>query len=166
MNKTLKTILAKEVLLNKHLLFGKLTPSITRKRRNELWETIRQKLLDNGAEEMTVQHLRDQVWGNLKRATTAKYQRSCQSGAAGVEFEEYENLVLDAIGRESLEPLSLPDVPPSFAQPKLHTVTLNLDTIPIIFQDDASSTEGYIYYFLNVVAVRSKISFVVENVSC
>ena len=139
---TLKAILAKEVLDNKIVLLGSLGGNITRNLRVATWEAIRQKLLDHGAEDMTVKHLRDQLWGNLRRAVSAKYQKSCQSGAAGVKFKRHEKLVLDAICRKNLEPLGVPDVPPNFSQPTLHTVTLDLDSVPFVYQDDDESSDA------------------------
>ena len=139
MNKTLKLILAKAVLKNKHMLIGKFTSGATRSKRLATWAKIRQKLLDNGAEDTTVENLRDQIWGNLRRTVSVKYQNSLQSGAAGVDFEVYEERVLDAVGRDTLQLLPVPDVPPSFSKNSLHTVTVDLADVPIIFEDDEPS---------------------------
>ncbi len=81
LSKDHKLFLAKEVYQQKHILFGKLSPTITRNRRTEVWEAIRQKLLDRGAIVENAEYLRDQDWGNLRRGVVARYFKFSKSGA-------------------------------------------------------------------------------------
>ena len=118
LTKDQKLVLAKEVLIRKKVLFGKFSPTITRKLRNAAWEDIRQKLLDMGATVENTEVLRDNDWGNLRRCVVQKFTKSMKSGEGGSELTELDNIVLDTIGRESsnVKALAVQDIVPNFTK--------------------------------------------------
>ena len=140
LSKELKLILASEVAKQKHILFGKLSPMVTRTKRNGIWEEIRQKLLDRGANIPNAELLRDQDWGNLRRTVVARYTKSKKSGEGGGNLTDLDIAVLDIIGRESssLNALNIPDIKPSFAELSNEgdVTQINLEEVEFIIQDD------------------------------
>ena len=140
LSKELKLLLASKVAKQKHILFGKLSPMVTPTKRNGIWEEIRQKLLDRGANIPNAELLRDQDWGNLRRTVVARYTKSKKSGEGGGNLTDLDIAVLDIIGRESssLNALNIPDVKPSFAELSNEgdVTQINLEEVEFIIQDD------------------------------
>jgi len=97
----------------KEVLFAKFSVSVTRKAKIEAWESIRQRLLENGADEAeaTVAQLRDVIWPNLKRCATVKASDEAKTGAPGGKITQIEEAVLNVLGREFalLKPVDVMD---------------------------------------------------------
>lgn len=82
----------KDVLLRK---FG--SPGVTKKKKEQVWESIRQELLDLGADLPNLKTLRDTEWNNLRRATLKRYVESQKHGTCLTEIDE---IIMDSIGRD------------------------------------------------------------------
>ena len=169
LSRELKLLLASEVAKQKHILFGKLSPMVTRTKRNGIWEEIRQKLLDRGANIPNAELLRDQDWGNLRRTVVARYTKSKKSGEGGGNLTDLDIAVLDIIGRESssLNALNIPDVKPSFAELSNEgdVTQINLEEVEFIIQDDNGFSNLGTFYnlFLNLIAFYSVIGSMAPN---
>lgn len=84
-------------------LFGRFSSSITSKHKQEVWNTITQKAIDQGLilANKDAKYLRDVFWQNIRRKTIKKMDDARKSGDAGgsnMILDDVDNLVIDIIG--------------------------------------------------------------------
>ena len=83
--------------------------TVTKKVKQDAWETIRTQLNGVGANIDCAKTLRDVLWATIRRSTLKKVSESKKTSAAGSrELTELDKAVLDILGRESakIEPAS------------------------------------------------------------
>ncbi|XP_065676028.1 uncharacterized protein LOC136092204 isoform X2 [Hydra vulgaris] len=115
LSKELKMLLAIKIRENKEVLLGKLSPSITMRHRNRIWEDIMSHLNSLGAKIEDINQLRNREWDYLRKATMQKFAKSL-TGAAGRQLTELDNVVLDILDRKSINVfgINVPDFNISF----------------------------------------------------
>ncbi|XP_065661516.1 uncharacterized protein LOC136084740 [Hydra vulgaris] len=116
LSKELKMLLAIKIRENKEVLLGKLSPSITMRHRNRIWEDIMSHLNSLGEKIEDINQLRNREWDYLRRATMQKFAKSLKTGAAGRQLTELDNVVLDILDRKSknVSGINVPDFNISF----------------------------------------------------
>ncbi len=102
---------------NKSILFGRHSPTLTNHDKFAKWKSIYDELVSHGAVIKDVVHLRNTMWGNLKRSTIIKRNANAKTGAAGGKrYTEVDHVVLDILDQNSayLAGLGQNDEPPLF----------------------------------------------------
>jgi len=98
-----KLLLSQEVLTNKSILFGPLTPGITNKIRDQIWQKITNLLIANGASaDLTTYYVKHTEWQNLTRSVTNKFKKHLKSGEEGnLKLNTSAKHVIILIGNQS-----------------------------------------------------------------
>ncbi|XP_065682777.1 uncharacterized protein LOC136095883 [Hydra vulgaris] len=137
LSKELKMLLAMKIRDNKEVLLGKLSPCVTMRHRNGIWEEILSSLNCLGAKIEDINQLRSREWDYLRRATIQKFAKSLKTGAAGRQLTELDNVVLDIVDRKSINVsgIDVPDFNISFCtkDDALSSTTNQLSSSTAIF---------------------------------
>jgi len=79
-----KLLLSQLALEKKHILFGRLSPGITNKVRDKIWQDITSLLIANGASaDLTPYYVKHTEWQNITRSVTNKFKKHLKSGEEG-----------------------------------------------------------------------------------
>ena len=94
------------------IVLAPFSSKLTKKAKQEAWETVRTQL--NGVEVNidSAKTLRDVLWANIRRSTLKKVTESKKTGSGGSgELTELDKTVLDILGCESanIEPVKVED---------------------------------------------------------
>lgn len=92
-----KLLLAKLVRQHQSILFGQFSSTITKKRKEQIWEDIRLQLMAQGAELKDYTAVRDNEWGNMRRSCIKRYS-SVSTQAGWQKPNELDEIVLDILG--------------------------------------------------------------------
>ena len=113
LSKSQKLLLAQLVRDNKSVVLAPFSSTVTKKAKQEAWESILRQLNGVGANVDNIKTLRDVIWANIRRGTIKKVSDSKKTGAGGSELTELDDTVLDILGRESanLGPVKVEDTP-------------------------------------------------------
>ena len=112
LSKQQKLLLAQLVRDHKIIFLAQFSSKVTKKAKQEAWETIRTQLNGVGANIDSAKTLRDVLWANIRRSTLKKVTESKTTGSGGSgELTELDETVLDILGRESanIEPVKVED---------------------------------------------------------
>lgn len=98
-----KLILLRLIFEKKAILFGSYSSTITK---TECWTSILNKcVIEYGfsptEKDGDYKYLRDVVWPNLKKCTTAKVQNNSKTGGSPSKYTRVDDMVLEIIGKES-----------------------------------------------------------------
>jgi hypothetical protein len=83
----------------KDVITGTLSPKLTNRMKTTAWEEVFSEMAAIGCGIKTVTYLRDTVWNNVKRAVKGRVLESRKTGAAGSKLSEFDQVVLDIIGK-------------------------------------------------------------------
>uniref|UniRef100_A0A914HPS2 Regulatory protein zeste n=1 Tax=Globodera rostochiensis TaxID=31243 RepID=A0A914HPS2_GLORO len=75
----------------KDVLFGQFNPSLTKRMKEQAWESVRQEAIAAGAEGLAKkdwQYVRDSIWQAAQRDAKAKKDKAMKSGEGSVLFNE------------------------------------------------------------------------------
>jgi hypothetical protein len=109
LTKEQKLVMVTFVFHNKAKMIGSLTPSCTNRDRKEKWEELRSLLISHGLpESVTAEALRTTEWQNVRRGTVEKFRKLNKSGAEGGKLAQFEEVLMDIIGRESAHVKAVP----------------------------------------------------------
>ena len=113
LSKSQKLLLAQLVRDNKSVVLAPFSSTVTKKAKQEAWESILRQLNGVRVNVDNIKTLRDVIWANIRRGTIKKVSESKKTGAGGSELTELDDTVLDILGRESanLEPVKVEDTP-------------------------------------------------------
>ena len=127
LSKQQKLLLAQLVRDHKAIV---LAPFLSKKAKQESWETIRTQLNCIEANMDSAKTLRDVLWANIRRSTVKKVTDSTKTGAGGSgELTELNETVLDVLGRESanIEPVKVEDSDIVFGEEIVVTTTPSVE---------------------------------------
>uniref|UniRef100_A0A914X2W5 DDE Tnp4 domain-containing protein n=1 Tax=Plectus sambesii TaxID=2011161 RepID=A0A914X2W5_9BILA len=139
----------KKVLENKAILFGKLSPLLRAKDKENCWERLRTELIAEGsalAMANTWKQLSTTKWQHCRRTTLAKVDKRRQSGAAGPLFDrlaekwdEVDDIVYAILGKDSaiVNGLDIPETGEEEVPPKSL-----LDMNSVCSDDEHRSTQN------------------------
>ena len=126
-------LLAQLVRDHKMIVLAPFSLKVTKKAKQEAWETICTQLNGVGANIDSAKTLRDVLWANIRRSTLKKVSESKKtvSGGSG-ELTELD--ILDMSRRESanMEPVKVEDSDIVFGEEKIVTTTPNAESKIII----------------------------------
>ena len=126
LSKQQKLLLAQLVRDHKMIVLAPFSSKVTKKAKQEAWETIRTQLNGVGANIDSAKTLRDVLWANIRRSTLKKVTESKKtcSGGSG-ELTDLDETVLDILGRESanIEPVKVEDSDIVFGEEIIVTTT-------------------------------------------
>ena len=107
------------------ILLAPFSSTVTKKAKQEAWETICTQLNGVGTNIDCVKTLRDVLWANIRRSTLTKGSESKKCGAGGSGELELGETVLDSLGRESanIEPVKVKDSDIAFGEEIVVTTT-------------------------------------------
>lgn len=80
----LREIFLKDVQLNKQLLFGPFSPTVTDKKKMEKWEEIRNKMVIEGEkllESKDAKYVKSTYWQNIRTSSLSKYDNCKATGS-------------------------------------------------------------------------------------
>ena len=126
LSKQQKLLLAQLVRDHKMIVLVPFSLKVTKKAKQEAWETIRTQLNGVGANIDSAKTLRDVLWGSIRRSTLKKVSESKKTGSGGSgELTELDETVLDILGRESanIEPVKVEDSDIVFGEEIIVTTT-------------------------------------------
>ena len=83
LSKQQKLLLAQLVRDHKIILLAPFSSKVTKKAKQEAWETIRTQLNGVGANIDSAKTLRDALWANIRRSTLKKVTKSKKTGSGG-----------------------------------------------------------------------------------
>ena len=112
LSKQEKLLLAQLVRNHKIIVLAPFSSTVTKKAKQEAWETIRTQLNGIGENIDSPKTHRDDLWVNIRRSTLKKVSESKKTGSGGSgELTELHETVLDVLGRESanIEPVKVED---------------------------------------------------------
>ena len=108
------------------IVLAPFSSTVTKKTKQDAWETIRTQLNGVGANIDCAKTLRDVLWANICRSALKKVSESKKTGAGGSgELTELDETVLDILGRESanIEPVKVEDSDIVFGEEIVVTTT-------------------------------------------
>ena len=108
------------------IVLAPFSSKVTKKAKQEAWETIRTQLNGVGANIDGAKTLRDVLWANIRRSTLKKVTESKRTGSGGSgELTDLDETVLDILGRESanIEPVKVEDSDIVFGEEIIFTTT-------------------------------------------
>ena len=126
LSKQQKLLLAQLVRDHKMIVLAPFSSKVTKKAKQEAWETIRTQLNGVGSNIDSAKTLRDVLWANIRRSTLKKVTESKKTGSGGSgELTELDETVLDILGRESanIEPVKVEDSDIVFGEEIIVTTT-------------------------------------------
>ena len=126
LSKQQELLLAQLVRDNKVIVLAPFSSKVTKKAKQEAWETIRTQLNGVGANIDGAKTLRDVLWANIRRSTLKKVTESKKTGSGGRgELTELDEPVLDILGRETanIEPLKVENSDIVFGEKIIVTTT-------------------------------------------
>ena len=130
LSKQQKLLEAQLVRDHKAMVLAPFSSTVTKKAKQEAWETIRTQLNGIGANIDNAKTLRDVLLANIRRSTVKKVTDSKKTGAGGSgELTELDETVLDVLGRESanIEPVNVEDSDIVFGEEIVVTTTLSVE---------------------------------------
>ena len=130
LSKQQKLLLAQLVRDHKAIVLAPFSSTVTKKAKQESWETIRSQLNGIGANIDSAKTLTDVLWANIRRSTVEKVTDSKKTGAGGSgELTELDETVLDVLGRKSanIELLKVEDSDIVFGEEIVVTTTPSVE---------------------------------------
>lgn len=125
LSKQQKLLLAQLVRDHKMIVLAPFSSKVTKKAKQEAWETIRTQLNGVGANIDSAKTLRDVLWANIRRSTLKKVTESKTGSGGSGELTDLDETVLDILGRESanIEPVKVEDSDIVFGEEIIVTTT-------------------------------------------
>ena len=112
------------------MVLAPFSSTVTKKAKQEAWETIRTQLNGIGANIDNAKTLRDVLLANIRRSTVKNVTYLKKTGAGGSgELTELDETVLDVLRRESanIEPVNVEDSDIVFGEEIVVTTTLSVE---------------------------------------